>query len=182
MMTEPIKLPPEFRSGNSIPVERATITRERMVEILTEAVGPYIETLFKIGEHLGINYQAARTAPGKPSDVYIAAIEDAPQSQDREDAKFLQDEDQHDLHRFIETTEDGQGYDIGKERIKRLTELGVVSNQGFGRYSVTMFGYWCHEKYWHQNPSLPLKTIDEHNAVAALDHARRVEGNHERVD
>lgn len=37
-MTEPIKLPPEFRSGNSIPVERATITRERMVEILTEAI------------------------------------------------------------------------------------------------------------------------------------------------
>ncbi len=98
------------------------------------------------------------------------------QSQDREDAKFLQDEDQHDLHRFIETTEDGQGYDIGKERIKRLTELGVVSNQGFGRYSVTMFGYWCHEKYWHQNPSLPLKTVDEYNAEQAIDHARRIEG------
>lgn len=92
-MTEPIKLPPEFSSGNSIPVERATITRERMVEILTEAVEPYIETLFKIGEHLGINYQAARTDPGKPSDVYIAAIEAyqagraALQSQDREDAE-----------------------------------------------------------------------------------------------
>lgn len=37
-------------------------------------IEPYIETLFKIGEHLGIDYQAARTAPGKPSDVYIAAI------------------------------------------------------------------------------------------------------------
>lgn len=33
-----IKLPPEFRSGNSIPVERATISRERMVEILKEAI------------------------------------------------------------------------------------------------------------------------------------------------
>ena len=37
-MTEPIKLPPEFRSGNSIPVERATITRERMIEILAAAI------------------------------------------------------------------------------------------------------------------------------------------------
>lgn len=37
-MTEPIKLPPEFRSGNSIPVERATITRERMIEILAETI------------------------------------------------------------------------------------------------------------------------------------------------
>lgn len=84
-MNKPIKLPPEFRSGNSIPVERATITRERMIEILAEAADPYIETLFKIGEHLGIDYQAARKAPGKPSDVYIDAIEADRQSQDRED-------------------------------------------------------------------------------------------------
>lgn len=33
-----IKLPTEFRSGNSIPVERATITRQRMAEILAEAI------------------------------------------------------------------------------------------------------------------------------------------------
>lgn len=98
------------------------------------------------------------------------------QSQDREDAPFLQEDDQHALHRFIETTEDGQGYDIGKDRIKRLAELGVVSNQGFGRYSVTAFGYWAHERYWHQNPSLPLKTIGEHNAEAAKDARRRIEG------
>lgn len=37
-MTEPIKLPPEFRIDTGIHVERATITRERMVEILTEAI------------------------------------------------------------------------------------------------------------------------------------------------
>jgi hypothetical protein len=104
------------------------------------------------------------------------------QSQDREDAPFLQEDDQHDLHRFIETTEDGQGYDIGKDKIKRLAELGVVCSQGFGRYSVTMFGYWCHEKYWQQNPSLPLKTIDEHNAERAIDHARRIEGEATKHD
>lgn len=34
-------LPPEFQSGNEIPVERATITRERMTEILTEAIEAY---------------------------------------------------------------------------------------------------------------------------------------------
>lgn len=44
------------------------------------AIEPYIETLFKIGEHLGIDYHAARTAPGKPSDVYIAAIKAAEQA------------------------------------------------------------------------------------------------------
>lgn len=33
-----IKLPAEFQSGNSVPVERATITRQRMTEILAEAI------------------------------------------------------------------------------------------------------------------------------------------------
>lgn len=36
-----IELPEEFRSGNSIPVERATISRERMIEILHQAVDAY---------------------------------------------------------------------------------------------------------------------------------------------
>ena len=71
---------------------------------------------------------------------------------------FLQDEDQHLLDRFIETTEDNEGFDIGKEAIKRLANLGVVESLGFGRYGVTIFGYWVHEHYWYQNPSLPLKT------------------------
>lgn len=38
MKTYNIELPAEFRSGNSIPVERATITRERMTEILQDAI------------------------------------------------------------------------------------------------------------------------------------------------
>lgn len=106
----------------------------------------------------------------------IGRLRAALQEQPNDSSPFLQEDDQHDLHRFIETTEDGQGYDVGKDRIKRLAELGVVSNQGFGRYSVTMFGYWCHERYWHQNPSLPLKTIDEHNAEATNIARRRIEG------
>lgn len=36
--TYDIELPAEFRSGNSIPVERARITRERMTEILQDAI------------------------------------------------------------------------------------------------------------------------------------------------
>ena len=78
---------------------------------------------------------------------------------------FLQQSDYNLLHRFIETTEDDEGYDIGKEAVKRLAELGVVQSHGFGKYSVTMFGYWVHERYWEQNPSLPLKT----NADRAIE-------------
>lgn len=79
---------------------------------------------------------------------------------------FLQEEDQHLLDRFIETTEDNEGFDIGKEAIKRLANLGVVESLGFGRYGVTIFGYWVHEHYWYQNPSLPLKTNLDRDADA----------------
>ena len=86
---------------------------------------------------------------------------------------FLQEEDQHLLDRFIETTEDNEGFDIGKEAIKRLANLGVVESLGFGRYGVTVFGYWVHAHHWHQNPSLPLKTnldrdVDARAAIAKV--------------
>lgn len=84
---------------------------------------------------------------------------------------YLQEADQHLLYRFIETTEDDESFDIGKDAVKRLANLGVVESCGFGRYGVTMFGYWVHEHYWHQNPSLPLKTNAdrdrEHRAAMA---------------
>lgn len=90
---------------------------------------------------------------------------------------FLQEEDQHLLDRFIETTEDNEGFDIGKEAIKRLANLGVVESLGFGRYGVTVFGYWVHEHYLYQNPSLPLKTnldrdADARAAIAAAKESR----------
>lgn len=80
------------------------------------------------------------------------------------EALFLQEQDQCDLHCFIETTGDDEGYDIGKDTISRLAELGVVRNCGFGRYSVTAFGYWAHERYWEQRPSLPLETNIDRDA------------------
>ena len=79
---------------------------------------------------------------------------------------FLQEEDQRALDRLIETLEDNEGFDIGKDAIKRLANIGVVESLGFGRYGVTMFGYWVHEHYWYQNPSLPLKTNLDRDADA----------------
>jgi len=112
------------------------------------------------------------------TDEGAIALYEAPQPQaDTRDAErwgsepvtgtpFLQEEDQHLLDRFIETTEDNEGFDIGKEAIKRLANLGVVESLGFGRYGVTVFGYWVHEHYWYQNPSLPLKTNLDRDADA----------------
>lgn len=132
--------------------------------------------------------ETVRDANGRArrgSDLYtreaveeIIAIElgrarfDPAQDAERErDVAFLQEADQHALHRFIETTEDDEGYDIGKDAVKRLAELGVVSNHGFGRYGVTAFGYWVHERYWHQNPSLPLMTNSDRDEAARAQRA-----------
>ncbi|WP_429951448.1 hypothetical protein ACQYWY_07035 [Comamonas sediminis] len=103
-----------------------------------------------------LNYPLYTAPQAQPADAPIA---------------YLQEADQHLLHRFIETTEDDESFDIGKDAVKRLANLGVVESCGFGRYGVTMFGYWVHEHYWHQNPSLPLKTNAdrdrEHRAAMA---------------
>lgn len=72
--------------------------------------------------------------------------------------RYLLEGDRYLLGRFIETTEDDEGYDLSKDEMKRLAELGVVQNNGFGRYSVTAFGYYVHETVWLQNPKLPLLT------------------------
>ena len=75
--------------------------------------------------------------------------------------KYLQDSDLCNLIRFQETTDDNEGYDIGKAAINRLAELGAVRSHGFGRYSLTCFGHFILEHQFLQHPSLPLKTNTE---------------------
>lgn len=79
--------------------------------------------------------------------------------------KFLSDEDFTALFNFSEQCDDcdADGYTIRKSDMKRLAELGVVQSHGFGRYSVTAFGDWIIETEFEQNPTLPLKTVVEHN-------------------
>lgn len=79
---------------------------------------------------------------------------------------YLQPADLGDLMRFLETTDDGEGYDIGKQAIKRLADLGVVQSHGFGRYSMTAFGHFALEHMFKQSPSLPLMTDDDRDRAA----------------
>jgi len=44
------------------------------------------------------------------------------------------------LRRFNETCEDGEGYDVPKEMMRRLTAIGAVEWKGFSRYQITAFG------------------------------------------
>ena len=43
----------------------------------------------------------------------------------------------HAAHRFNETCEDGEGYDVKKPMMNRLEELGLVVHKGCGYYEQT---------------------------------------------
>lgn len=49
---------------------------EPVQEVAGVTLDGCLETLFRVGEHLGINYAGSRKQPGAPSGVYIKAIED----------------------------------------------------------------------------------------------------------
>lgn len=85
---------------------------------------------------------------------------------DSQKREYLQPADLGDLMRFQETTDDSEGYDIGKPAIKRLAELGVVQSHGFGKYSMTAFGHFALEHMFCQNPRLPLITNDDRDVAA----------------
>lgn len=46
------------------------------------------------------------------------------------------------FERFHETWEDNEGYDVPKEMMRRLTEVGVVHHITAGRYDITKFGHY----------------------------------------
>ncbi|MCP1404297.1 hypothetical protein [Achromobacter insolitus] len=54
---------------------RAPVADERK-EIAGVTLDGCLETLFRVGEHLGIDYAESRKQPGAPSGIYIKAIED----------------------------------------------------------------------------------------------------------
>lgn len=47
---------------------------------------------------------------------------------------------ERDILRFRDTCEDGQGYDVPKDRMKSLARLGLIRPTGFSRYEITDVG------------------------------------------
>lgn len=45
-----------------------------------------------------------------------------------------------DLNRFCECCEDGEGYDVPKERMRELKRVGLVAGGRFGYYTTTVEG------------------------------------------
>ncbi|WP_433886640.1 hypothetical protein [Pseudomonas vranovensis] len=52
----------------------------------------------------------------------------------------LNEQQARDVQRFYDTCEDGQDYDVLKDRMKALARIGLVRSLGFGRYELTDVG------------------------------------------
>jgi len=85
---------------------------------------------------------------------------------DAEAYRWLMPDDLSALRRFYETCEDNQPYDVPKDHMKRLAELGAVCSHGFGKYSLTAFGGWLLDLLPEGWPKLPLKTHADHDEYA----------------
>jgi hypothetical protein len=44
------------------------------------------------------------------------------------------------FQRFCECVEDNEGFDVDKDMMRRLADIGLVRSQGFGRYATTSYG------------------------------------------
>lgn len=77
---------------------------------------------------------------------------------------WLLPDDRQALQRFCETCEDSQPYDVPKDRMRRLAELGVIQWGGGARYSITAFGQHVLDLLPEGWPRLPLKTQADHDA------------------
>ncbi|ENO7534241.1 hypothetical protein M0R25_003436 [Morganella morganii] len=90
--------------------------------------------------------------------------------------QFLQPDDLNNLKRFDETCEDSQPYDVPKEKMQRLAELGVVRRHSKSYYSITSFGMYV----LNQNDELiklPLKTESDHNEDFMFSLANKIRGS-----
>lgn len=103
-------------------------------------------------------------------DVALQAKDDCARSvSDR--SSWLNPEDMAALERVSECFEDGEGYDVGAEQMKRMAELGVVRHHSAGRYSITSFGRWV---LGSELLRQPLETSAECNARLGAEHRAKL--------
>lgn len=128
---------------------------------LGDLLGRYWESAFDEGKH--------RVSHGTEAQEILSAILTTRKQAPIElsDAQYLSADDMASLIEFNAQCEESDGYTVRKEIMKRLAELGAVQGFGFGKYGVSSFGSWLVERHFEQPTSLPLRTVAEHNAIAA---------------
>lgn len=114
----------------------------RMMHALHRAGGTTDDVLFNARGNAGSGHKGGLDAVMRkavlqletmPSDVNPASREKSPWPELSTDEKTA-------LWRFCETCEDGEGYDVPKDMMKRLATIGVVHHVNAGVYEITSFG------------------------------------------
>ncbi len=103
---------------------------------------------------------------GSDAGAYRAALADAPSPSA---VQPLSEADQKDLERLDELFSDGEGWDLPKERMERLAELGVIRRRTGSLYSMTAFGLYC----LRHLIGFPLETVAEFNDRQHQDMLKR---------
>lgn len=75
----------------------------------------------------------------------------------------IQERDLNALLRFNETCEDGEGYDICKDAMSRLVEIGLCRNGHRGVRYITPFGQWVIDARKGETDLTPLRTESDVN-------------------
>ncbi len=88
----------------------------------------------------------------------ITAIKEALAQPAQEPVEWMDEDERKAFERFNETSEDGEGYDVPKQMMKRLAQIGVVHHTSGGIYGVTEFGNWM------LNNTAPPAAQPEHQA------------------
>ncbi|MGF6963018.1 hypothetical protein OKW43_000023 [Paraburkholderia sp. WC7.3g] len=168
-LKEPVYINKALLGGRNAHVVRSGGTGPMCAVFLVniQLTGWSIETEWADGYAKGFNQAAAWMQDAilpRASEQADEAVTDQAKLAER----FLGEQDAAQLFVFHSQLEDSDadGYTVRKETMKRLAELGVVNSLGFGKYSTTAFGVWLVESTFEQNPSLPLRTVEEHNTRA----------------
>lgn len=75
-MMKPVILSDRVRPNSEVPtwVHTEILAMETTIEEQAREIEQLMETFVRVADFLGIDTEAARKAPGKPSDVFIAAL------------------------------------------------------------------------------------------------------------
>lgn len=109
-------------------------------------------------------------------DTRIVYTAPPPQPDSGRDAALILPDDLKALKRFLECCEDSDsgGHDISRDRMSRLSEIGVCRHLGFGNHQITAFGDYVLGLDVGEIRMFPLKTFAEYNSDAKAAHDQKL--------
>lgn len=131
----------------------------RLLDIHADDEQGRMRTRRDIVDYIDVRTQPAAVEPAAPE-----------RSETLADEQILLPADLAALKRFHECAMDfdSGGHDVPRPAMSRLTEIGVCRHVGFGNHQTTAFGDFVLARSEGESINLPLKTLQERNADAAI--------------